>query len=350
MIWAPRLLITVTAAAALALGLSALEVGARPKPPPVVEAPPPPPPPPMPGVFMSSSLVSQAAAYASYMRTATQISPNFDSGLSVATSLKQGAAYEPSQFVHGAVAYAALAALQDPTFVASVRAAGSTAEDRYTIVSRIFQDPGYAFAFKGAEAAAGLAKTALIGQGTNLFNDGRAVKMAAYSMQHQAWSKEDVPERPARLATVKTLSSGPSSFSPDDEMLLQRAASGAGLSLPPAVAGPPYSRLIKHAVALAAMAAIGQAGDDKVQNLVWLDDDSKTDHCVAEAKENLYQCLAVAKPNYEDIFCLGQHVMLDTGACLARYSGVGMPLEVNPQPLKVPPAKPVGRKPVKKRR
>ncbi|MFI4974681.1 MAG: hypothetical protein ACHP84_09105 [Caulobacterales bacterium] len=340
MIWArpARVILTLVGAAALAIGFSALEVGARPKQPPVVEAPPPPPaPPPMPDVFMSPRLVTQAAAYAGYMRSATQISPNFDSGLSVSTSLRQGAAYEPSEFVHGAVAYAALAALQDPTFVAAVRAAGSTAENRYTIVSRIFQDPGYAFAFKGADAAAGLAKTALIGQGTNLFNDGVSVKMAAYSMQHQAWSKEDVPERPARLATVKTLSSGPIPISPEDAMTLQRAASGSGLGLPPATAAPPYSRMIKHALALAALAAIGQAGDDNVQNLGWLDDDSKTSHCVAEAKENLYQCLAVARPNYEDVFCLGQHALADTGACVVQGAGGAIPLEVSTKPMIIPP-------------
>ena len=31
------------------------------------------------------------------------------------------------------------------------------------------------------------------------------------------------------------------------------------------------------------------------------------------SKLNLYQCLAVAKPHYEDVFCLGQHVLIDTG-------------------------------------
>ena len=40
------------------------------------------------------------------------------------------------------------------------------------------------------------------------------------------------------------------------------------------------------------------------------------------AKLNLYQCLAVARPNYEDVFCLGQHAMMDTGRCMIRAAGL----------------------------
>jgi hypothetical protein len=39
--------------------------------------------------------------------------------------------------------------------------------------------------------------------------------------------------------------------------------------------------------------------------------------CLRLAKLNLYQCLAAAGPEYEDIFCLGQHAMAETGQCVA---------------------------------
>jgi len=38
--------------------------------------------------------------------------------------------------------------------------------------------------------------------------------------------------------------------------------------------------------------------------------------CLRLAKLNLYQCLASAGPHYEDIFCLGQHAMIETGQCV----------------------------------
>ena len=61
-------------------------------------------------------------------------------------------------------------------------------------------------------------------------------------------------------------------------------------------------------------------------------------------------CLAVAKPHYEDVFCLGQHAMIDTGACLARFTGATLPLEVFTRPLKVPSAKVVRLRPKSRRR
>jgi hypothetical protein len=49
--------------------------------------------------------------------------------------------------------------------------------------------------------------------------------------------------------------------------------------------------------------------------------------CASMSKLNLYQCLAVAKPHYEDVFCLGQHVMMDTGKCMIRAAGLPEPYE-----------------------
>jgi len=49
--------------------------------------------------------------------------------------------------------------------------------------------------------------------------------------------------------------------------------------------------------------------------------------CMATSKLNLYQCLAVSRPNYEDVFCLGQHVMMDTGRCVIRAAGLPEPYE-----------------------
>jgi len=47
----------------------------------------------------------------------------------------------------------------------------------------------------------------------------------------------------------------------------------------------------------------------------------------------------VAKPHYEDVFCLGQHIMIDTGACVIKASGAEMPYEPPPPPKAVPVVK-----------
>ena len=64
-------------------------------------------------------------------------------------------------------------------------------------------------------------------------------------------------------------------------------------------------------VALAALSARGEAGRGKA-----LMSDPRSAACLRIAKLNLYQCLASAGPHYEDIYCLGQHAMIDPGQCV----------------------------------
>jgi hypothetical protein len=328
-------ILAVIGLAGMAFGLSAVQVGARSKtpPPPVIEAPPP-----MPPVALAERFIAEAAAYEDYMRQATLISPAFSDAAGVQQSLRTGAAYEPGGFLRGEIAYAAIAALQDQTFVAAVRARGQTPQSRYAIVAKIYADPANAFSFPGARDAAGMAKFALADPGMRLFNAGKAVKLAAYSIQHQPWSLQDVVDRDGRLEAVKALSHSPRSVSSLETQDMQRRASGE--PDPHAVADPappPYSPLIVRAVALAALAAVGQAGDDDAAHLTWLFDDYFTTHCIAQAKLALNECLAVARPNYEDVFCLGQHAMNDTGSCVVRGAGSVIPLEIRTQSFPVPP-------------
>jgi hypothetical protein len=308
----------------------------KPKAAPVIEAPPPPPP--LPPVSVGQRLIDDAAAYHEYMTHAALISPAFIDPAGVQQSLRAGAAYEPGQFVRGEIVYAAIAALQDPRFVAAVRAAASTPPERYAILRGIFSTPSYAFGFNGAANAAGLAKEALSSDGMRLFNAGKAVTVAAYSVQHQPWSLQDVAGRDARLDAVKTLSRSRRAPAIEEAATLQRAATGEqALGLTPDPAGPPYSPVIVRAVALAALAAIGEAGDDMLSNISWLTDDYFTDHCLAHAKNELNVCLSVAKPNYEDVFCLGEHALNDTGACVVKGAGSTVPLEILTNPLVIPP-------------
>jgi hypothetical protein len=338
MAWLSRARVLIFVLAGIAVGVTTADVAARPKPPVEVAPPPPPPPPPMPAVSMGQRLIADAAAYADYLRQAEQISPAFTDAAGVQSSLHAAAAYQPAQFVRGEMAYAAIAALQDQAFVQAVRAAGQTPEDRYGIVRGIFADPSYALAFTDAAGAAGLAKEALTSDGLRLYDNGKTVSLAAYSIQHQPWSLQDVPARESRLAAVKTLSVSPRAAPPDVTQTLQSAATGAGsLGLTPDPARPPYTPLIVRAVALAALASIGEATDEKAANISWLTDDYFTDHCLAHAKNELNVCLSVAKPNYEDVFCLGEHALNATGACMVQGAGGVIPFEMQVQPMKIPP-------------
>jgi len=327
-------------AALLALAAPAAPAFARRHP--VVEAPPPPPPPPPPAapVGMPDQMIDDAAAYEGVMLRVAGTSPGFSSPDSVATALRNGAAYDPKVLLRGAIAYAAVAALKEQDFVAALRAAGATPEYRAQMVRDIELNPVYVYQFKGADVAAGYIKSALGSAALSLLATGKSIHQAAYDVQHQPWSMATIDDRPGRLSAVKAASASGIAPDPEESAIVRRAATEVE---PLPVSGeplaPPYTPMIDRALQVAAIAALGEASDTVYLNLSSLIEDGITEQCLERAKRDLFQCLAVAKPNYEDIFCMGQHEMEDPAVCLAQSVAVDVPL---PPP---PPAPPPSTKP-----
>lgn len=319
---------------AAGLALTACAAPSSPAPPPL----PPPPPPPPPAISLAPSVIEEASAYRGYMARASAISPQFMDGPAIQTALKTGAAYEPRQFLRGAVAYAAVVALQDPTFVAGVRKYAVDPVQRREVAAQIVANPAYVVGIEGSAGAAGLVTHALRGEARRLFNAGRGVKQAAYDIQHQEWSKAFVPDPQVRLVQARVLSTTPQRGDVADVALLQQAVIGAApLNVTGDPQQPPYTPLIIRGLAVAALAALGEGGEENSAQLDSLLSDPTTAYCLSMAKLNLYQCLAVSKPHYEDVFCLGQHIIMDTGQCLMKGSGAPMPIMVTPRPLALPP-------------
>ena len=291
------------------------------QPPPAKPSPPPP-------ISLSSQLLEQASAYRAYIAKAAQISPAFANGQQVADSLRAGASYQPDQLLRGAIAYGAVAALQDPAFVAGVRAYANDPAQRQKVAFEIMKDPAYVLGIAGASSAAGQVVSALGDDGRKLLDQGRLVKQAAYDVQRSSWSKSEVSGREARLLQTKQLSSTPALGETAETQRLQQASVGAApLGLVGAPAGPPYSPLVVRSLALAALAGLGYADDANLNQVLPLVAEPNTATCLNMSKLNLYQCLAVSKPHYEDVFCLGVHAMSDTGACLMKGVGVTVPAD-----------------------
>lgn len=339
-----RVVLTTTVVA-LAAVMAACSAPAPPPAPPVVQAPPPPPP-----ITLSSSIVERASAFRGYMARAGAVSSTFQNGEQIQASLKVGAAYETKSFMNGAVAYAAVLALQDPTFVASVREVAKNPTQRQEMIANIFSNPSYAAVFKGSDSAAGLIIDTIGNDGLKVYMAGKAVKQAAYDVQKSTWSKSAVVDRDGRLASTKTLSATPALAESGDVAVLQGASTGGqSLGLTPRAAPAPYQPVVIRGLAVAALAALGAAGDNNLASIDALSADWGTANCLNMAKLNLYQCLAVAKPHYEDIFCLGQHILIDTGACVIKASGATLPPEPPPPPKPEPVKKTVAKKaPAKK--
>jgi hypothetical protein len=300
-------------------------VGCSTPPPPPPPAPPAPPAPPP--IALSDKVLQEAAGYQTYMRHDAAMSDDFHSGEDVARSLRMGASYDSVQLLQGAVAYGAVAALQDPTYVASLRKFAMDPDGRNQMARTILNDPNYATAIPGADSAAGLVEAALISVAQPVVDKGAGVKQAAYDIQHQAWSKEFVQNRDERLLAAKSSSADAMLASSDDVHRLNEAATGASpLAITGAPARAPYPPVVVHALAVAALAALGQAGDDNAPLIISMLGDATSQKCLDMAKLNLYQCLAVAKPHYEDVFCLGQHALADTGQCMLYAAGVPEPV------------------------
>jgi hypothetical protein len=300
-------------------------------------APPPPPPPApvavaIPPVSLSPRVVEQASAYRAYITRASGISPGFANGGEVAQGLRTGEAYEPGQLLRGAIAYGAVVALQDPAYVAGVRKFAADPDQRRTVAYEIIKDPAYAVGFAGSASAAGLVMAALGDDGRKLLELGRSVHQAAYDVQHQPWSKAEVAGREGRMALAKELSATPTLGEVAETARLQMAVSGSGqLGVTGESASPPYTPLVIHSLAVAALAALGYADDNSLGQVMPILAEPGSATCLNMSKLNLYQCLAVAKPHYEDVFCLGQHVLEDTGHCLMQAAGVPEPVDPHAQ-------------------
>ncbi|WP_133254996.1 hypothetical protein [Phenylobacterium hankyongense] len=248
-------------------------------------------------------LEAQASAFESFMHKASGIDASFSGPGEVSQALQTGASHEPKQFEAGMIAYAAMAALQEPGFVAGVQRAS---RDR-DLANRLTANPELATDLPGGDAAAARANAALFRQGEALADDGQKVKRAAYSVQHQAWSKARVPDPAGRLSRVKRLSTVSYQASAGDEARMRGAVAQGGRR------GGATSPVVARGVALAALSVLGQS--DRGRALM---SEPRTAMCLRMAKLNLYQCLASAGPHYEDIFCLGQHAMIDPGQCVVE--------------------------------
>ena len=277
-----------------------------------------------PSVALARRVVESAEAFADYMQRASAVRPDYVDAAGVSHALQAGATYEPIQLEEGAIAYVALAALQDPDFVRSVDALGRQGRYGVSLAGQLSANPRLIMQLPGSAAAAARAAKALGRMGSALSASGAAVKQSAYDMQHSAWSRAPVASPAALLAELKARSALREALAADGgqamltsltELRSADVDGGSGRLTP----------VVAQGLTLAALAVLGEAGEEHTDRVANLLSDAESAQCLKMARLNLYQCLSVAGPNYEDVFCLGQHAMLDTAQCVASSSGWSAP-------------------------
>jgi len=304
---------------AVAAATAVLAACSTPAPEPViVEAPPPPP------VTLNEGVAQAASIYVTFIRDVGTIQAGFPDAASIQTAMQKGAAYDPATLSRGMIAYGSILALQSPEFVAGVRTYAADPTTRADVVANIIRDPAYAAGLPGADVAAGLIIATLGQDIAALTTIADAVEQDAYTIQERRdprrrWAVVPIPDRAVRLETAKTISAGQMLPSAEEAARLFAAAhSGSGLNLAPATQAPPYTPAVVHSLAIAALAALGAAGDDARANTEALSIETNAQFCLDMSKLNLFQCLAASRPSYEDMFCVGRHIVRDLATCTTQ--------------------------------
>lgn len=255
---------------------------------------------------LPGEMVAAASAFEAWTERAAGVDPAFADKSAVAHGLTAAAPMDAGELEEGMIAYGALAALGEPRFVEGVREASRYGD----LGARLANEPYAVSRVDGAAEAAARVDAALGRRGAAVLAAGAKVKQAAYSIQHQAWSRAMVADAAARLAALKTAGVTPVSASPED---VQRARASLA-----AADGPDAARLsplAADALALAALAILREPAPPTLTS------EPASAQCLKMARLNLYQCMAVAGPQYEDVFCLGEHALKEAGACLVKAAG-----------------------------
>ena len=273
-----------------------------------------------PPVTLNQSVADSAAVYIAFARDMATIEGGFESPEAIQAALARASGYDPEQLSRGLIAYASILALQSPEFVQGVRQFNAPESTRQQIVAEIVADPKRASRLPGADAAAGLIIASLQRDVQALSRAANSIENDAYNIQNpwdprRSWAVGQVADRQGRLNAAH--GSGQPMLAPAGEAarLFAAAHDGAGLTVTSGRREPPYPPAVQNALALAALAALGAAGENAQANTDALQFDWTSRTCMQMAKLNLLQCLAASRPNYEDIFCLGRHVVRDLSTC-----------------------------------
>ncbi|RYG10687.1 MAG: hypothetical protein EON96_16355, partial [Caulobacteraceae bacterium] len=268
-----------------------------------------------PPIALNDSVAQAASVYLTFTRQMAAMEGGFTSAEAVQTALQQGASYDPAQLSRGLVAYASILALQSPEFVAGVRRYAVNRDVREELVANIVSDPRWASTLPGADAAAGLIMSGLQQDIDALSRAADSIENDAYTIQNRwdprrPWAIAHIANRESRLQAAKDGSTRAMLPSAEESARLMSAArSGQGLGISgDRLRAAPYPSVVERALALAALAALGAAGDNARVNTDVLQNDPVSSECLTSSKLNLYQCLAASRPSYEDMFCIGRHV------------------------------------------
>lgn len=263
-------------------------------------------------------MAQTASVYLVFMRDVATFEGGFVDAEAVQAALQRGATSNAEQLARGLVAYGAVLAMQSPDFVAGVRSYAADPTQRREILDRLTADPAYAVTLPSADVAAGLIAEVMEEGAAAIEAAADRVEADAYTIQARSdprrrWAGQPIADRQGRLERAKAASAAMQLASDVESETLLKVAHAEPSRIPTSPLAAPYKPAVARSLSVAARALLGESVKDDGNDGV-LQDPNAT-FCLQMSKLNLFQCLAAAKPSYEDMFCIGRHVVRDMADC-----------------------------------
>lgn len=287
----------------------------------------------------NNSLERRAADYVRFREDIAAIEATpFDSAETTREAHRRLSAHTSEDLSGGWVAYAALVAAGEPSFVEALqkdmkKRARSGLRGRDAFLSRLSADPSYVRKLRGADAASDLVLEMTAQDVYRFAALGEAFKSQAYAMQKTAWGKKRIAASSARLSEAEKYARarGPAT-APALKVSTQKGVTAPVLASANAAWAPNWGAqgaagdnnehnaqvIMDRVLNLAARYAVGSINEKIVE--VYAKND-RADQCLSMAALTLRQCIAATRTPYEEAFCLGEHALIDPASCVGWVAG-----------------------------
>jgi hypothetical protein len=327
---------TVTAKAPAAKKAAKVAAPAQPAPTEAASAP-----------VILEPLANSVQAYAAFQAEIDLVNGgSIQDGKDIERALDKAAALNRDQLTRGFIAYGALTAARNDQFVADVRkSAGFYGKDR--IVKALMMNQNYAGTMVGGDKATENIIRAASADADRVMSAGETVKQRAREAQKLAWGKALSGQAATRVARLRTAAASYSAkpLAPEQSARLKvvpgdpgtdsaslggdnfwRAFTGKGGDVATLTAMPTQVKAFNWTtnsggagirgsmLSLAALYALDATQDQPIDELL---NNRTTNTCLQGAQLTLYQCVASAHFNYENMACVGEAGLITVGACLA---------------------------------
>lgn len=292
-------------------------------------------------------LANSVQAYAAFQADIDLISGgSIQNAKDIERALDKAAAMNRDQLTRGFIAYGALTAARNEQFVADVRkTAAFYGKDR--IVKSLMINQNYAGTMVGGDKATETIVRSASADADRVMAVGEALKQRAREAQNLAWGKALSGKAAVRVTRLRTAaasySSKPLAADQNDRLKVVpgdprmdsaslggdnfwRAFTGKGGEVATLTAMPTEVKAFNWTsnsggaairgamMSLAALYALDATQDQPIEDLL---NNRTTNSCLQGAQLTLYQCVASAHFNYENMACVGEAGLMTVGQCFS---------------------------------